>query len=49
MSFRHLSVKNKKELKPIFVFGFIKFCSINCFEAISKLTELSFENSFQGI
>ena len=37
--------KNKKEFKPIFVFGLIKFFSINCFEAISKLTEFSFENS----
>ena len=37
MSFLHLSVKNKKELRPIFVLGLIKFCSIKVFEAISKL------------
>ena len=45
MSFLHLSVKNKKELRPIFVLGLIKFCSIKVFEAISKLNKFLFENS----
>ena len=45
MSFLHLSIKDKNELKPIFVLGLIKFSSINCLEETSKLKFFFFENS----
>ena len=45
-SFLHFCINNKKELRPNFVLGLIRFCSIKVFDEISKLTKFLFENSW---